>query len=88
MSNSKNVCIDFSSVNNPTCAPGYSYEQFSENKIPLCMDTCGDGSVQLAPRVYQCDDGNNVDGDGCSSKCFVEDGNTCILIPSLNNRSY
>jgi cysteine-rich repeat protein len=22
----------------------------------------------------RCDDGNNIDGDGCSSKCFIEKG--------------
>jgi cysteine-rich repeat protein len=34
---------------------------------PEC--TCGDGVVH-APE--QCDDGNTVDGDGCSSLCRVE----------------
>lgn len=35
----------------------------------LGMSYCGDGSVQT-PEV--CDDGNNADGDGCSSECIAE----------------
>jgi len=30
---------------------------------------CGDGVVRVGE---QCDDGNNVNGDGCSNACFVE----------------
>ena len=33
---------------------------------------CGDG--RLHPAVEQCDDGNTLDGDGCSSRCMVEGG--------------
>ncbi len=32
---------------------------------------CGDGAVQGAE---SCDDGNRVDGDGCSSNCLLEQG--------------
>jgi hypothetical protein len=28
--------------------------------------------------VSGCDDGNNVDGDGCSRDCYVEAGYTCV----------
>ncbi len=31
--------------------------------------TCGDGIV-TSPE--ECDDGNNVDGDGCNTQCFIE----------------
>ncbi|MEO8845652.1 MAG: carboxypeptidase regulatory-like domain-containing protein [Kofleriaceae bacterium] len=34
---------------------------------------CGDGVIGGAE---QCDDGNNVDGDGCSHDCMLEDGHT------------
>ena len=27
--------------------------------------------------TYECDDGNNIDGDGCSSTCKIEDGFEC-----------
>lgn len=30
---------------------------------------------------YGCDDGNNIDGDGCSSTCEVEDGWICSTYP-------
>lgn len=32
---------------------------------------CGDGKVDTF-KYEECDDGNKVDGDGCSSKCFIE----------------
>ena len=42
-----------------------------------CYEICGDG---LLLGVLQCDDGNLVDGDGCSSKCRVEKGYDCGAI--------
>jgi cysteine-rich repeat protein len=27
-----------------------------------------------------CDDGNNVDGDGCSSNCIIETGWACVTV--------
>jgi len=40
---------------------------------------CGDGSINQSSE--QCDDGNTVSGDGCSSDCKTEGGGTplCIL---------
>ena len=35
---------------------------------------CGDGVIE---GTEQCDDGNTVNGDGCSSTCQVESGFTC-----------
>lgn len=32
---------------------------------------CGDGLKVL---YEECDDGNLMNGDGCSSLCFIEDG--------------
>lgn len=40
---------------------------------------CGDGTLD-ADEV--CDDGNTMDGDGCSSTCAVETGFTCMGEPS------
>ena len=46
-------------------------------------DKCGDGLiltpiiVQNLNRYNQCDDGNNIDGDGCSRDCIIEDGYIC-----------
>ena len=36
-----------------------------------CVPMCGDGTM-IAPE--ECDDGNLESGDGCVSKCVVEDG--------------
>ncbi|XP_051556019.1 pappalysin-2-like [Myxocyprinus asiaticus] len=41
---------------------------------------CGDSSLQ---GTEQCDDGNLIDGDGCSKKCHVEPGFKCHCQPSL-----
>lgn len=41
-----------------------------------CIDKCGDGFVTTPTSGY-CDDGNNVDGDGCSATCGVEAGWQC-----------
>lgn len=38
-----------------------------------CREICGDGKLY----VLQCDDGNNLDGDGCSSSCTLESGWNC-----------
>jgi cysteine-rich repeat protein len=39
-----------------------------------CEDICGDGIVY----TVACDDGNLVNGDGCSSTCTVETDYTCV----------
>ena len=39
----------------------------------LCIEFCGDGKRYNLP----CDDGNNIDGDGCSRNCEVEIGYIC-----------
>ena len=52
------------------CRPEYTYNSYSQ----LCNEVCGDGlRFNLA-----CDDGNNVDGDGCSSDCKIETGYNCM----------
>ena len=42
---------------------------------------CGDGIIVAADEG--CDDGNTVDGDGCSSVCLVESGFNCSGEPSV-----
>ena len=39
----------------------------------ICVDKCGDGKTFTQP----CDDGNLLDGDGCSSSCAVEPDYVC-----------
>lgn len=41
---------------------------------------CGDGD--RAAMLEDCDDGNEVDGDGCSADCFIEQGWSCTGVPS------
>ncbi|KAM3140819.1 hypothetical protein pb186bvf_007046 [Paramecium bursaria] len=40
-----------------------------------CISRCGDGYTVL---TEQCDDGNNINYDGCSSICQIEQGYNCI----------
>jgi cysteine-rich repeat protein len=37
----------------------------------VCAEICGDGYL-VVPLLGDCDDGNNLDGDGCSSDCQIE----------------
>ena len=53
-----------------TCASGED-----GNTKDTCTATCGDGVRSYF--VEDCDDGNVVDGDGCSSTCQIEEGWTC-----------
>ena len=39
-----------------------------------CVERCGDG---LNFGMVECDDGNKIDGDGCSSNCEIEDDFRC-----------
>lgn len=39
-----------------------------------CIETCGDGKNY---GMYMCDDGNQINGDGCSSSCTAEKDHTC-----------
>jgi cysteine-rich repeat protein len=51
------------------CRPDYTLDA----KTGLCLEVCGDGKRYTA----ECDDGNNVDGDGCSKDCNAEVGFSC-----------
>ncbi len=44
-----------------------------------CTTACGDGMLLPADKAagQACDDGNTVDGDGCSKSCKVEAGYAC-----------
>lgn len=43
-----------------------------------CSSTCGDGLI-LPGDDEECDDKNNVSGDGCDEVCKIESGWTCAL---------
>lgn len=54
-------------TNLSTVTGGFGFDNFSPN----CIETpvCGNGSIETGE---QCDDGNTVDGDGCSNTCQIE----------------
>ena len=52
-----------------SCKPGF----YRKSNSPLCDEVCGDGKRFILP----CDDGNNQNGDGCSSSCEIEEGYNC-----------
>jgi cysteine-rich repeat protein len=50
-----------------------------EEKDKKCYNVCGNGFLYSlgSHDPSMCDDGNNNDGDGCSSACLVEDNYVC-----------
>lgn len=69
----------------PICStPGVcpSNQYCSTGKLCVCMTAvCGDGDK--APSE-QCDDGNTVDGDGCSATCKIETNPCAGVNPSIS----
>jgi fibro-slime domain-containing protein len=55
----------------PTCRD-------SSGKTTACSTSCGNGTIEPGE---QCDDGNQVSGDGCSSTCQIEPGFSCKTVP-------
>ena len=69
---------------------GYSSETTTPSKVTIgviVLSLCGNGTVESP--YEECDDGNLIDGDGCSSTCEIEeqecnstnpcpDGQTCV----------
>jgi cysteine-rich repeat protein len=49
-----------------------------------CMETpgCGDGVWESSDE--ECDDGDVIDGDGCSADCRIEEGYTCFTALDVN----
>jgi len=45
------------------CRPDYTLDP----RTSLCVENCGDGKRY----TFACDDGNNINGDGCSMDCQV-----------------
>ena len=61
--------------NEPRCGV-YDAQGKPTSAVGACASACGDGILQQS--VEQCDDGNILDGDGCSSACKTENGYTCV----------
>lgn len=51
----------------------FEIEAFEEPDECVVLE-CGDGTVT---QPEECDDGNLVDGDGCSAECVLEESNEC-----------
>ena len=71
---------------NGSCAP-----RSGDGCSAACTDECGDGtqdtdSSDAAGYTEECDDGNGVDGDGCSSTCVLE-GACCRLSGACDLRT-
>ncbi len=66
---------DDGAENGQICAPGYgrscSYCSSVCQTIELTGPYCGDG---VANGTEECDDGNDVNGDGCSQQCLIDLG--------------
>ena len=54
-----------------------SFESFQQEFF-----TCGNDLQELSEG---CDDGNVIDGDGCSSLCQIESGYECVLSAFRNS---
>eukprot|EP00435_Cladocopium_sp_Y103_P068641 s1255_g31.t3 len=73
--------------------PGWSCEvianrQTSTSSGSYCVPVCGDGfRIESGPMAEQCDDGNNLAGDGCDPSCHIETGWTCVSQASEVNTS-
>lgn len=72
------------STNTNICAPcsnslllGYRYDSLSNS----CIEVCGDNIHY----TQSCDDGNNLNGDGCSSICNIEQGWDCTALNNISN---
>lgn len=46
------------------------------------INVCGNGDLNITTEA--CDDGNIVNGDGCSSKCLIESGFNCTNISNMS----
>lgn len=66
---------------NFTC---YCDQYFTDVGVTLCADICGDGRAVTS----QCDDGNTISGDGCSSTCVKETNWTCIPTATFFSNCY
>ncbi|CAD8134764.1 unnamed protein product [Paramecium octaurelia] len=65
--------ISKSNINCQLCEYKQGYYTDYENNS--CYSKCGDA---ILADVEQCDDGNRINGDGCSDHCFLEKSFDCL----------
>jgi cysteine-rich repeat protein len=84
------ACDDGNTVDGDGCShdctmieAGWSCTGGSPTSPSVCTPICGDG-LRVGPEreIGRCDDGNTMDGDGCSHDCKVEPGWMCDGTPS------
>lgn len=63
-------------LKNSSCVACANVKGTFANDQGVCKETCGKGYT-LGINNIQCDDGNLIDGDGCSSTCEIESGYQC-----------
>ena len=64
----------------PSCKVEAAFECFNNGKANVCTAVCGDGITMWmlnGNAAEECDDGNNISGDGCSADCRIEKGFLC-----------
>ena len=82
-------CDDANTFSDDGCAnciiePGWTCEAIANRQTDtssgsFCTPVCGDGfRITSGPMAEQCDDGNNLAGDGCDPSCVIEPGWICV----------
>jgi cysteine-rich repeat protein len=51
-----------------------------EQRIVITRPGCGDGKYDSSLGTEKCDDGNNLNGDGCDQNCNIEPDWTCVNV--------
>ena len=87
ISNSSNACLNSIGNDSPSvwanletpgvqsCDTGYQLEGY------FWVEVWGDGVITYDPiQTMQCDDGNNIDGDGCSANWTIENLYHCNIL--------
>jgi cysteine-rich repeat protein len=69
------------------CRKENGLEEFTENGERKCREICGDG-ILVKKDSDKCDDGNNNNGDGCSSDCQVETNSVCTRTLLADRENY
>ena len=65
-----------------TCQEEYGYTCLGEPSVcTLDEILCGNGVINIS-EGEECDDGNEIIGDGCSNSCQIEAGYSCVGTPS------
>ena len=59
-----------------TCLGLLAFEGTAAAQASACVGGLPDGNIQYEDGE-ECDDGNNVNGDGCDQVCFIEPGYSC-----------